>query len=93
MTQAKWCAYTATADNKPVTIAIFQHPKNPAPPYVLHIRPGFAYLGASLGGRNLIEVKPGATLDLRFGIALWDGEVDKGRVEAMYQKWVELESK
>ncbi len=93
VTQAKWCAYTATADNKPVTIAIFQHPKNPAPPYVLHIRPGFAYLGASLGGRNLIEVKPGAPLDLRFGIALWDGEVDKGRVEAMYQKWVELESK
>ncbi len=93
VTQAKWCAYTATADNKPVTIAIFHHPKNPAPPYVLHIRPGFAYLGASLGGRNLIEVKPGTPLDLRFGIALWDGEVDKGRVEAMYQKWVELESK
>ena len=46
VTQSKWCAYTATADNKLVTIAMFQHPKNPQPPYFchLHIAGGFAFL-------------------------------------------------
>ena len=94
VTQSKWCAYTATADNKPVTIAMFQHPKNPQPPYFchLHIAGGFAFLtGAMNVDQKPIEVKPGAPLDLRFGIALWDGEIDAGRVEAVYQKWVELE--
>ena len=92
VTQAKWCAYTATADNKPVTIALFNHPKCVYPSYCLHIHPGFAFLGATLGvDVKPIEVKPGRPLDLRYGAALWDGETDRGRVEAMYQKWVELE--
>ncbi len=94
VTQSTWCAYTATADDKLVTIAVFHHPKNPSPHYFchLHILRGFAFLTAALGvDQKPIEVKPGAPLDLRFGVALWDGEVDKGRVEAMYQKWVELE--
>ena len=37
VTQSKWCAYTATADNKLVTIAMFHHPKNPQPPYFCHL--------------------------------------------------------
>ena len=28
LTAAKWCAYTAKADGKPVTAAIFDHPGN-----------------------------------------------------------------
>jgi hypothetical protein len=92
VTPAKWCAYTATADNQPVTIALFNHPRCAYPGYCLHIHPGFAFLGATLGvDVKPIEVKPGAALDLRFGAALWDGEIDRGRVEVMYQKWVELE--
>ena len=92
VSQAKWSAYTATADNTLVTIALFHHPKNPSPPYVLQIHPTFAFLAASLNlDRKPMEIKPGTPLDLRFGIALWDGAVNKGRVEAMYQKWVELE--
>jgi hypothetical protein len=93
VTQSKWCAYTATADNRLVTIAMFHHPKNPTHYFChLHIPGMFAFLTGALGvDRKPIEVKPGAPLDLRFGVALWDGEIDKGRVEAMYQKWVELE--
>ncbi len=94
VTQSKWCAYTATADNKLVTIAMFHHPKNPQPPYFchLHIKGGFAFLTGALNvDKKPIAVRPGAPLDLRFGIALWDGAVDKDRVEAVYQKWVELE--
>ena len=93
VTQSKWCAYTATADNRLVTIAMFHHPKNPTHYFChLHILNGFAFLTGALGvDQKPIEVKPGTPLDLRFGIALWDGEVDKDRVEAVYQKWVELE--
>ena len=92
ITQAKWCAYTATADNKPVTIALFNHPKCVYPGYCLHIHPGFAFLGATLAlDVKPIELQPGVPLDLRYGAAHWDGEVDRSRVEAMYQKWVELE--
>ena len=28
LTPTKWCAYTAKADGKPVTVAIFDHPAN-----------------------------------------------------------------
>ena len=31
LTPAKWCAYTAKADGKPVTVAIFDHPEEPPP--------------------------------------------------------------
>ena len=92
VTRAKWCAYTAVADNKPVTIALFNQPKCIYPCYCLHIHPEFAFLGATLAlDVKPIELQPGVPLDLRFGVALWDGEVDRARVEAMYQRWVELE--
>jgi hypothetical protein len=93
VTQSKWCAYTATADNKLVTIAMFQHPKNPQPCFChLHIPGGFAFLTGAMGvDRKPIELRPGAPLDLRFGIALWDGETERNRVEAVYQKWLEFE--
>ncbi len=92
VTPAKWCAYTATADNKPVTIALFNHPKCVYPGYCLHLHPEFAFLGATLGvDVKPIEIKPGAPLDLRYGAALWDGEIDRSQVEAMYQKWAALE--
>jgi hypothetical protein len=58
----------------------------------LHLHPEFAFLGATLGvDVKPIEIKPGAPLDLRYGAALWDGEIDRSQVEAMYQKWAALE--
>ncbi len=54
-------------------------------PIMAHIHPGFVCLGATLGlDVKPIEVQPGAPLDLRFGAALWDGDIDRGRVQAMY---------
>ncbi len=46
---AKWCAYTAKADGKPVTVAIFDHPSNPRHPNKMFtMTPPFAYLSATL---------------------------------------------
>ena len=50
---AKWCAYTAKADGKPVTVAIFDHPSNPRHPNKMFtLDTHFAYLSATL---NLLK--------------------------------------
>jgi hypothetical protein len=36
-------------------------------------------------------LKAGEKLDLRYGVALWDGEVTAEQVEALYGKWRELQ--
>ena len=49
LTRTKWCAYTAKADGKPVTVAMFDHPGNfrhPATMFTMTNR--FAYLSATL---------------------------------------------
>jgi hypothetical protein len=35
-----------------------------------------------------ITVKAGEPLELSYGVALWDGEVDKAAVEKIYQRWL-----
>ena len=46
---AKWCAYTARADGKLVTVAIFDHPSNARHPNrIFTMSPPFAYLSATL---------------------------------------------
>ncbi len=89
--QTKWCAYTAKADDKPVTVAIFDHPANrPAATIYTKSKP-FIYLSATLNEwQKPVTVKAGKPLDLCYGIAVWDGEVDKQTVEKLYERWVKL---
>jgi hypothetical protein len=89
--QTKWCAYTAKADDKPVTVAIFDHPANrPAATIYTKTEP-FHYLSATLNEwQKPVTVKAGKPLDLCYGIAVWDGEVDKQTVEKLYERWLEL---
>ena len=37
-----------------------------------------------------ITVKAGQLLSLAYGVALWDGEVDRATVETLYQRWLKL---
>ena len=89
--QTKWCAYTAKADDKPVTVAIFDHPANrPAATIYTKSKP-FIYLSATLNEwQKPVTVKAGKPLDLCYGIAVWDGEVDKATVEKLYERWLKL---
>ncbi|MGA2067315.1 MAG: DUF6807 family protein [Thermoguttaceae bacterium] len=86
---AKWCAYTAKADGKPVTVAIFDHPKNPRyPNKMFTMTPPFAYLSATLNlWKEPMDLRAGQDLDLRYGVALWDREVPPQAVEAAYVEW------
>ncbi|MCE5269186.1 MAG: PmoA family protein [Planctomycetaceae bacterium] len=91
LTRTKWCAYTAKADGKPVTVAIFDGPKNFRPATVFTMSKPFAYLSATLNvWKEPITLKAGHPLDLCYGIALWDGEVAKATVEKLYLQWVQL---
>ena len=87
---ARWSAYTASAEGKPVTVALFESPANlrfPSPIFTM-LTP-FAYQSATLNlWKETLELKQGHPLNLCYGVALWDGERDPAAVEAMYQQWV-----
>lgn len=87
--KSRWCAYTANADGKPVTVAMFDHPTNerhPATWYTMDTP--FAYLSATLG----LDKAPLQKLDLTltYGVAVWDGKVTKDQVQQTYQRWLKL---
>jgi hypothetical protein len=92
ITPARWCAYVSSANGKPVTVALFDHPQNVRhPAYFFTMRP-FAYLGATLHlKKEPLELHAAEPLDLRYGVALWDGEIDAAQVEALYRKWTKME--
>ena len=88
---AKWCAYTAKAESKPVTVAIFDHPSNPRHPNKIFTLTGaFAYLSATLDlWREPLVVKAGAKLKLSYAVAVWDGETPAEQIQSLYEKWSE----
>jgi hypothetical protein len=91
VTPARWCAYTSKVGDKAVTIAIFDHPSNLRRAHFFTMRP-FAYLSATLNlWKEPMELAPGSDLDLRYGVALWDGEIRPDQVEKLYGQWKQLE--
>ena len=87
VTPAKWCAYTSTAGGKPVTVAMFDSPKNSRPARFFTMRP-FAYLSATLNlWKEPMVLKAGEPLDLCYGVALWDGQTEPAGVAELYRKW------
>lgn len=88
LTPAAWCAYTANAEGKPVTAAMFDGPGNPRPALWFTMRTPFAYLSATINTwREPLTVKAGEPVTLRYGVALWDGEADAAKAGALYESW------
>jgi len=87
--QAKWCAYTAVADGKPVTVAMFDHPDNkryPATWYTLE-KP-FAYLSLTMNlHKKPLTIVSGKPLVVQYGVAVWDGRVEAKSIEKLYRQW------
>ncbi len=87
---AKWCAYLAKADGKPVTAVMFDDPGNVRHPATWFTMPKpFAYLAATL---NLHEkplmLKVDQPLMLRYGVAVCDGHLTAQQLETLYRLWV-----
>ncbi len=91
LTPSKWCAYTAKADGKTVTVAMFDHPDNSRSPALwFTMTDPFAYLSATLNlHREPLEVTQDKPLALCYGIALWDGDVKSKKIEQTYKRWRE----
>ncbi len=91
LVRADWCAYTAEADGKPVTIAIFGHPENLRhPTHWFTMTTPFAYLAATLNlHKEPLEVASDKPLVLRYGVAVWDGRIDKSKIDKVYRRWVD----
>lgn len=92
LTTAAWGAYSAAVDGKPVTCAIFSHPANLRhPPRMFTMSAPFAYLAATHNlWKEPYPLEAARPLELRYGVALWDGKPDAAAIAAMYRTWVKL---
>jgi hypothetical protein len=92
---AKWCAYSAKVDGKPITVAIFDHPANPRHPNKFFtMTPPFAYLAATLNlWKEPLVLTASERLKLSYAVAAWDGEASAEQVESLFTKWGKLPSK
>jgi hypothetical protein len=90
LTRAHWCTYTAKANGKPVTVAMFGHPDNVCDPtHWFTMTKPFAYLSATLNlHREPLKVTSQEPLVLRYAVVLWDGALDDKRIERIYNQWV-----
>lgn len=91
LTRANWCALTAKADGKPVTVAMFCHPDNLRhPTHWFTMTKPFAYLSATMNlHREPLKITSGEPLKLRYAVALWDGSVENSQIDRLYHRWVE----
>lgn len=92
LANAAWCAYSSSVEGKPVTFAIFSHPANLRhPPRMFTMTSRFAYLAATLNlWKEPYMLEAGRPLELRYGVALWDGKIAHAAIEALYRHWVQL---
>jgi hypothetical protein len=89
LTPANWCAYHALADGKPVTVAMFDHPKNFRPVTWFTMLEPFSYLSATLKyHESPFVLKSEDDLSLTYGVAVWDGKTEKAVIEQAYQAWL-----
>ena len=92
LVRSRWCAYTAKAQSKDVTVAMFDHPGNERHPatWFMMNKP-FAYLSATLAlHEQPLKVESDNPLVLRYAVALWDGRIEDAKIEELYKRWAAL---
>jgi hypothetical protein len=89
LTPGNWCAVQATADGKPVTVAMFDHPANPRAVLWFTMTESFAYLSATINlHREPLTVATGTPFTVEYGVAAFDGAVGAAEIEQAYQQWL-----
>jgi hypothetical protein len=92
LVRASWCAYTASVDDQPVTVAMFDHPDNTRPATWFTMTAPFAYLSATLNlNEQPLVVTQDDPLHVRYGLALWDGEKEPAEIERASTAWRALD--
>ncbi len=93
LTRSTWSAYHGEVDGRPVTVAGFDDPRNPRHPAAwFTMTVPFTYLTATLD----LQAQPLVlhaieALDLRYGVAVWDGHVERDSIEELYRRWAARE--
>jgi hypothetical protein len=84
---AKWCAYT----DRKTTVSIFDDPDNLRhPARMFTMATPFAYLSATLNlWKEALLLQPDKPLELRYGVAVWDGEQTAEQIEQLYRRWLQ----
>jgi hypothetical protein len=87
--RADWCAYTAKASGKIVTVAMFGHPDNLRhPTHWFTMSKPFAYLSATLNlHRKPLKILADKPLDLHYAVVVWDNRIGKKQVQEVYDWW------
>jgi hypothetical protein len=101
--RSAWCDYSGPIDGKVVGLAIFDDPKNI--PACWHVR-GYGLMAANPFGRDkhakfpgvkgnndLVKLKKGEHLQLRYGMLLHTGDAVVGEVAENYKRFVDLRGK
>ena len=87
-----WVAAQGTIDGKPVTVALFDHPTNPRHPNrAFTMTNPFSYQSLTLNlWKEPLMLEAGKSLSLKYGVAAWDGTVEKETVQKAYDQWVKF---
>ncbi len=88
--RSRWCAYTAKADGRLVTVAMFDHPHNPRHPATwFTMAEPFAYMSATMRlHEEPLEIMRGDTLVLHYAVVLWDERPETPQIDDLYSLWV-----
>lgn len=88
LTAGRWCAVSAEVAGSPCTLALFAHAANPRPARFFTMAAPFAYLSATLDlAREPLELARGETLELVYGLALFDRAASRDEIEARFADW------
>jgi hypothetical protein len=94
--RSKWMTLSGNVKGEDVSIAIFDHPKNPTYPTYWHAR-GYGLFAANpfgakefTGGKTVLNytLEPGQKLTLRFRIVISSGVLGKEHTEAAYNQFL-----
>lgn len=90
--KANWVAYRGKAQNgQDACIALFDHPGNPRFPTLWQTRTQYPYMNPSFTCKEDYTLKAGETLTLRYGVLVYNGQADHGRIEVAWKKFAARE--
>ncbi len=95
-TRARWMTLTGTLDEKPVTVAILDHPKNPGHPTYWHARGYGLFAVNPLGARAFSNGKDelkfalakGKSARFAYRIVILSKDAKAEEIEAEYKAWL-----
>ena len=91
LSRVRWCAYSAKAKGKPVTVALFDSPGNPCPALMFSMIEPFAYLSATLNlSKKPLVIEPGKSLGLTYGVAVFDGKKTREEINVLYEEYLKM---